>query len=687
MGQTSTGSASSPAQTAPPEAALSEAALSDAALPETALSKLALRALQRAVTNMGGTPREGQERMVREICAAIDGHERVLIQAGTGTGKSLGYLIPALAYSAQGNGRSLVATSTLALQRQVVSKDAPVAVDAIAELTGRRPDVALLKGWANYLCLNKVHGGYPAEDGTLFNGASEVFDTPTTSLGKEVLRIRRWAKKTTTGDRDDIPRGVSDKAWRQVSVQRRECLGKSCPMMDECFPQKARDHAMEADLIVTNHSLVGINAMSEGELFPAIDCVIIDEAHDLPERVRHQTSVILSQGSLLRVARTARTHGQVDSAALEEAALSCGSILDTLDDGLLRQRPEQLVAVMHTVDAAVRDALSQLNEVKIDQASKQLARAALEELLGALDAWNRPADLSITWVNRQWRDGEVGAPELIVAALDVAPPIGTVALGEGAAVLTSATLSLGKSFSAIAQQNGLMVSSIPWHGVDVGTPFHPEKQGILYVPTHIVEPGKNGVEDDALEELVALAKASGGGVLALFSSWNGVKAGAQALRDNTDFNVLVHGEATVTALVDEFRDDRDSCLVGTMSLWQGVDVAGSACRLVVIDRIPFPRPDDPVVQARSQDAEKRGLSGFQTVSLNHAALMMAQASGRLLRTASDKGVVAVLDKRLVTKRYGGYIRSSMQPLWPTQDRHIVLQALERLREAALAEEA
>lgn len=654
--------------------------------PPSALEELAISALERAVASMGGSPRQGQEQMVREICAAIEKNERVLIQAGTGTGKSLGYLLPALAFAALSGGRSLVSTATLALQRQVVSKDVPIACDAVEALTGVRPDVALLKGWGNYLCLNKVHGGYPAEEGTLFDGGSEVFDSPTTTLGREILRIRKWAKKTTTGDRDDIPRGVSDKAWRQVSLQRRECLGKSCSLYDECFPQKARDHAMEADLIVTNHSLVGINATSEGELFPEIDCVIIDEAHDLAERVRHQTSVVISEGSVLRVARSARTHGEVDTQALEEAAVACGAVLASMEDGLVRSRPEALQAVLGSVDVALRDALSQLSDSRVEAASKQLARAALEELLGAMDVWNRPADQSITWVNRQWRDGEILAPELIVAALDVAVPIGTVALGEGAAVMTSATLSLGHSFNAIAQQNGLMVSSIPWHGVDVGTPFKPEKQGILYVPTHLPDPGRNGVDEQALDELVALAKASGGGVLALFSSWKGVEAGAQALREHTDLKVLVHGDATVTALVDEFREDRDSCLVGTMSLWQGVDVAGASCRLVVIDRIPFPRPDDPVVQARSHDAEKRGMSGFQVVSLNHAALMMAQASGRLLRTSEDKGVVAVLDRRLVTKPYGGFIRSSMQPLWPTQDRAVVLEALARLRDAADREE-
>lgn len=638
-------------------------------------------ALDNALEVIGGTRRPGQVRMIEEICRSITDEDRVMIQAGTGTGKSLGYLIPALVQAADEQKTTLIATATLALQRQIISKDAPVAVEAVRTLTGIAPRVAVLKGWANYLCLNKVHGGYPQEEGTLFDGASAVFDAPTSPLGREVVRIRKWAKKTNTGDRDDLTPGVSDRAWHQVSVQRRECLGKACPLVDECFAQQARDEALSADVIVTNHSLVGINAMSQGELFPDVDLVVIDEAHDLAERVRSQTSVDFSERQLLRTARSARTHAQADTDALEEAAVAFGAVLDAMDDGLIVQRPAELHAVMMTIDAAVRDISGQIGDSDVDAASKHLARAAVEELLGALDAWNRSPENSITWVTRPWRDGEVGAPMLIVAPLDVAPPIGTIALGKGAAVLTSATLSVGNSFDAVANHNGLMVSDIPWRGVDVGTPFSPEKQGILYLPTHLREPERSGVGDDALEELVSLAQASGGGVLALFSSWKGVEAGAATLREHTDFNILVHGEATVSSLVEEFRNDRDSCLVGTMSLWQGVDVPGAACRVVVIDRIPFPRPDDPVVQARSRDAEKRGYSGFQVVSLHHAALMMAQASGRLLRSVDDRGVVAVLDKRMSTKRYGGFIRSSMQKLWPTSDREAVMSALTRLRQS------
>lgn len=653
---------------------------SDGDTHDSELTRIALATLTRVVESMGGSTRAGQIEMVTQSCAAIEKAEHLLVQAGTGTGKSLGYLVPALTYSALDHKRALISTATLALQRQILVKDAPTVVDAIAHTTGRTMDVALLKGWANYLCLHKLTGGYPGEEGTLFDGADAIFDQPSSPLGREIMRIRQWAKTTETGDRDDLVPGVSDRAWRHVSLQRRECLGKSCPMLDECFPQAARDHAQEADLIITNHSLLGIHATSEGDIFPEIDLMIVDEAHELAERVRDQASQEISLGSLMRVARTARTQVKADVQALEEAATAIGAILETLDDGLILNRPDNLDAAMHALDGAVRDCLSQVSKGGGEAAAKQLARAALEELLGVLDAWSRPAEHSITWVNRPWRDGEIGAPQLIIAPLDVAFPMGTVALGDRPAILTSATLSLGNSFETIAYQTGLKVSSRPWRGIDVGTPFEPDKQGIMYLPTHLPEPGPQGPSEAALRELVDLANASGGGVLALFSSWRGVEAGAAALRENTDFEILVHGEESVAALVQRFRDNRDSCLVGTMTFWQGVDVVGPACRLVVIDRIPFPRPDDPVAQARARDAERRGQSGFYAVSLTHAALMMAQASGRLLRSHEDRGMVAVLDRRLTEKKYGSYIRASMPPMWPTQNKDTALGALARLRE-------
>jgi ATP-dependent DNA helicase DinG len=641
--------------------------------------------LARVVAAMGGGEREGQQRMVDEAAAALGSGAHVMVQAGTGTGKSIGYLVPVLTACATQGRRALVTTATLALQRQILVKDAPAVVDAVEAECGVRPEVALLKGWNNYVCLHRVSGGYP-ETGTLFDaaeapGGGSGAEAPATDLGREVMRVREWAASTDTGDRDDLVPGVSDRAWRQVSVTKRECLGRACPLVDECFAQRARDRASEADLVVSNHSMLGIQSMGALDLFPDIDAVVVDEAHELASRVRDQASCEVSQPLVQRVARTARAHAKVDTAALDTAGAALGAAIAGLDDGLLLDRPHRLGAAMAAVDAAVRDALTQIEGSSADQAPKLLAKGALDELSGAMDAWSRPPEQSITWVSRPAPSARDATERLIIAPLDVAAGIGTVALGARPAVLTSATLALGGSFDALARETGLMVSGVPWHGVDVGSPFDAASQGILYTAAHLPVPGRNGPEPQALQELVALAEASRGGVLALFSSWRGAQAGAEALRGETDLEVLLQGEETTSALVARFRDRRDSCLVGTLSLWQGVDVQGPSCRLVAIDRIPFPRPDDPVAKARAIDAERHGLSGFRAVSLSHAALLMAQGAGRLLRSREDRGMVAVLDPRLVTKGYGSFIRHSMPAMWPTTDPAVARASLERLADA------
>ncbi|WP_022868057.1 ATP-dependent DNA helicase [Schaalia vaccimaxillae] len=640
------------------------------------LDEMSGRVLSHTIEQMGGSLREGQQEMVAHIAQSIDERGHLMVQAGTGTGKSVGYLVPLLTHSALSGRRNLVSTATLALQRQVLTKDAPVVVDAVAACTGIRPKVAVLKGWSNYVCLHRISGGYPTE-GTLFDVAldDDAQEGLASEMGREILRVRQWASETDSGDRDDLVPGVSDRVWHYASVSKRECLGKSCPLIDECFAQLARQSALDADLVVTNHSLFGIHTTAESDLFGEVDAVVIDEAHELADRVRDQAACELSQSMVLRVARALRTHANVPSEALEQTAALLGAALSPVEDGLLMQRPPALVDAMRQVDDEARRASSSIQQSEADAAAKLLARGALDELMAALDAWSREAERSITWVSRL--DGQ-GTERLVIAPLDVALALGTAGFGERPAVLTSATLALGGSFDAMARECGFMVSDTPWQGIDVGSPFNPAKQGIFYIAEHLPDPSPSGPSLEALDELVELAQASSGGMLGLFSSWRAAEAGAQALRERTDLEVLFQGEETISALVARFRKSRNSCLIGTMSLWQGVDVVGDACRLVVIDRIPFPHPDNPVAKARAIDANRRGFSGFQAVSLTHAALLMAQGAGRLLRSSQDRGVVAVLDRRLLTKSYGAYIRSSMPSLWPTTDPQVVRDALGRL---------
>ncbi|MCD4557032.1 ATP-dependent DNA helicase [Schaalia sp. lx-100] len=645
------------------------------------LTELCDTVLSRVLSDISGTVRPGQTQMMHAIATAIRDRARVLVQAGTGTGKSLGYLIPSCVHAVTGNARVLISTATLALQRQILTHDAPIVSKVLQGLVGYTPRVALLKGWSNYICMHKLAGGYPDED-TLFDssllpGESEKTEGPTSPIAAEIMSLREWARTTPTGDRDDMVPGPTDRAWRHVSVSRRECIGRSCPMLEECFAHNAREKAAHADIVVTNHSLLGIHATGENDLFSDIDMVVVDEAHELAERVRSQAAVSLSASQLARVTRSARTHGRIDTHFLEEITQELSQILEDLPLGLLYERPQILHDALRRLDEACRDAYTQVSDSDAEAASKTLARAALDEITAVCAAWSRPAEETVTWVEYP-EISSTPHPQLVLAPLDVARAIGTVALGQGPAVLTSATLNVGSSFDPIAYECGLFVSDVPWSGIDVGTPFDEAHQGIFYVARHLPPPDPAGISLEALEEIVDLVQASGGGALVLCSSRRAVHSVTEILRSRVRTQVFAQGDASVSSLVEQFRDDVNSSLVGTLGLWQGVDVPGLSCRLVIIDKIPFPHPHDPVIQALSDVAQRNRRSGFWTVSLPRAALLMAQGAGRLLRTSEDRGVLAVLDKRLVTKSYGAMIRRSMPALWPTSDPKIVREALSRL---------
>ena len=268
--------------------------------------------------------------------------------------------------------------------------------------------------------------------------------------------------------------------------------------------------------------------------------------------------------------------------------------------------------------------------------------------------------------------------KLHAAPLAVAGLIRTNLLTERTGVFTSATLALGGTFDPVARSLGLDDDGATWSGLDVGSPFDYPQQGILYIAKHLPQPGREAATDGQLDEIADLITAAGGRTLGLFSSRRAALAVAEAMRDRLDVPVLCQGDDQLPTLVKEFAADPRTCLFGTLSLWQGVDVPGPSCQLVLIDRIPFPRPDDPVKSARARAVEAAGGNGFMQVSANHAALLLAQGAGRLIRSTADRGVVAVLDPRLATARYGSYLTKSMPDFWTTTDRRVVLSALERL---------
>lgn len=647
-------------------------------------AKDALTLLDEAVAATGGQNRAGQRTMAAHVAQALELQRHLLVQAGTGTGKSLGYLVPALARVGESDQPIVVATATLALQAQIVNRDIPHLLEALEPRPESQAQVALLKGRNNYLCLHKLEGGYPEDE------PDALFDMPssTSRVGEEVVRLREWADRTETGDRDELKPGVSDRAWAQVSVSAAECLGRRCPLVEECFSEMARSRAAEADIVITNHALLAINAFEGMKVLPEHETVIIDEAHELVDRVTGAVSGSLTVAMVRRAARSVKKHSKADSGALEMAAGTLEAAFEGLAEGLLKGLDGRLLTAISAVNDAARTALSDTKPDGQDvDAGLQMARSRVSEVH---DMSNRILEASgeqdVLWISRQggWENGRyVAASDTDPATLNIAPLSVGLQLRDGlfadrTVILTSATLTVGDSFDVAAGALGLQGEGAPrWTSIDVGSPFDYRKQGIMYVAGDLKPPGF-GVHEGQLERLRELCEASEGGALGLFSSKRAAERAAEYMREHSDLNILLQGESSLKALVEEFSEDVDSCLFGTMSLWQGVDVPGDSCRLVVMDRIPFPRPDDPIAQARTEAVNRHRGNGFMAVSAHHAAIRMAQGAGRLIRSVSDRGVVAVLDSRVATKRYGGFLMKAMPPMWSTQNKAAVTGALARL---------
>ena len=686
--------------------------------------------LAAAVAGIGGEERPGQVAMAEAVQHAIETGEHLAVQAGTGTGKSLAYLVPAIRYAIATRSTVVVATATIALQRQLIDRDLPRLVPAVAPLLGQEPSFAILKGRRNYLCLHRQRGG-PGDDPQ--DALFEPMDTgPTSPLGRQVKRLHEWAEQTKTGDRDDLVPGVPEAAWRQVSVSAQECIGaQDCPFGSKCFAEKAREKAAKAHIVVTNHALMAIDATSGADVLPDHDVVVIDEAHDLVDRV---TSAIAGELSGPMIDAASRRAGRLTEPAAAEGGLAVADQLHqagaalTIDlgdapAGRMDVLPDTLAATLKSVRDAAKaciDAITASTANHGDEDPRDLPAA--RRALASLDELHRTASRmlavfedpipdrqAVVWLDRPFIEDARRPPTLRVAPLEVGPVLREHLFGESTVTLTSATLALGGSFNPLASQWGLsplggndppqtppafspggthppgppLGETHPprpplWTGLDVGSPFDHPRSGILYVARHLPPPGRDQLPEAYLTELEELIDAAGGRTLGLFSSMRAAVQAAGALRDRITQPLLCQGDDVTAQLVRQFAEDEPTCLFGTLSLWQGVDVPGSSLRLVVIDRIPFPRPDDPLASARQRAVAARGGNGFMTVAAAHAALLLAQGSGRLLRTMTDRGVVAVLDPRLVTARYGDFLRASLPPFWTTTDPALVRAALRRL---------
>ncbi|HCT3317327.1 ATP-dependent DNA helicase [Corynebacterium striatum] len=642
--------------------------------------------LDAAVESLGGARREGQLKMANAVTKALESERHLAVQAGTGTGKSLAYLVPAIRHAQNTGHTVIVSTATLALQRQLVERDLPRLVDALEPVMESKPTFAIMKGRSNYLCLNKV-----ARADELAEEQGELLEEHEVSrLGRHIKRLYDWADETETGDRDDLDQGVPDLAWRQVSVTSAECLGATrCPHGEECFAELARRKAADVNVVVTNHALLAIDAVSDVNVLPEHEVVIVDEAHELDGRITSVSTAEITSRAIKMAANRAKSLGaNGKDQRLAELADEFTILLSEFGPGRWTDMPDnaksQLTALGDTLREC-REAIArtpegeQANDPEKFAERQNLANhlatmaEAVARILDVFATGDPSAHEDVVWLERDERSF---TDTLAVAPLSIAGMLHEKLFGEQTVVLTSATLALGGRFDAMAAQWGMPKGT--WDSLDVGYPFDPAKKGILYVAKHLPQPGRDGLAPETIEEMRELIMAAGGRTLGLFSSRRAAEQAALELKPKLPFDVFVQGEDSIGALVERFSKNENSCLFGTLTLWQGVDVPGPACSLVLIDRIPFPRPDNPLMQARTEAAQAAGRNGFMEVSATHAALLMAQGAGRLLRSVTDRGVVAVLDNRLETKRYGGFLKASMPQFWQTTDSTVVQGALQRL---------
>jgi ATP-dependent DNA helicase DinG len=662
-------------------------------------SKKVRSALDVAVAAIGGEPRSGQIEMAEAVANALSDRHHLLVQAGTGTGKSLAYLVPALV----SGKKVLVATATLALQRQLVERDLPKIKAALDKELKRDITFAIYKGVGNYLCLQKMNNseGDPENQAVL-----EV-----SSLESDAKRLRAWAESPkASGDRDDAP-DVDRRVWAANSVSGRECMGADeCPYGHKCFAALAKAKAQTADVVVTNHTLLAIEIVDSHPILPERDAVILDEAHEFMDRTTQAVTEELTAPRVIRAAAMARKHmpGKASDAFTKAADKFADAVDDYSDDvkadpskaGRLDELPKQFESSMRGIKEAVAAILQLINadaEV-IDpntMAERARVKGALNEISQTVTKLLKPGHTHVLWFEPTYST-------IYLAPLSVSDVLRRNLLTETPVIATSATLTVGKSFDAIAKNIGFVIGDKSEEGeeedagvidpanlqiLDVGSPFDFANQGMLYLPKHLPEPGRDGPSIEALTELGELIEAAGGRTLALFSSWRGVEMADEHLRKvlaELKLPIITQrrGDA-VGPLVDKFASIENSILLGTISLWQGIDVPGPSCTLVAIDRIPFPRPDEPVMSARAAEADAAGGSGFMQISLPRAALLLAQGTGRLIRSIDDRGVVAILDSRIVNKRYGSILLNSMPPFWRTNDGVVIRDALKRLNEQYL----
>ena len=624
-------------------------------------------ALARVVAELpgGGEARSGQREMADAVRLGIAERKHVAVQAGTGTGKTLAYLVPAIL----SGRRTVIATATKALQDQLAGKDLPF----LAEHLDRPFAWAVLKGRSNYVCVQRLAelaasgpgGGQLALDGVAERAPAD-----------ELRQLTAWANGTTSGDRAELEVEPTDRAWSAVSVSARECPGASkCPSGGRCFAEAARNQAAQADVVVVNLHLYGLDMAMGGVLLPEHELAIIDEAHQLEDIVSATSGKELTGGRFADLAR--RIRGVIADDRLPAGVDDAGRLITEAlrphrDKRIKGALPDDLAGAITVARGRVESALAAARAVPSDAPEESRTRAlrvvqGASALLDDLGVIERVTADEVVWV-----EGSDANPVLRVAPLDVAAVLEDGLWTKRTAVLTSATLP-----ARLPGRLGVAEAQIT--ELDVGSPFNYEDHALLYCAAHLPDPRNPSYVEALTDELGDLIEAAGGRTLALFTSFRVLDEAAAALQMRLDVPILTQRDMPKGRLLEEFAADEATCLFATMGFWQGVDVPGASLSLVTIDRIPFPRPDEPLLQARR---ERAGAEAFGLIDLPRAATLLAQGAGRLIRSAEDRGVVAVLDPRLAKAGYRWSMVNALPPMRRTKDPAEARRTLEAIRDAA-----
>jgi ATP-dependent DNA helicase DinG len=597
----------------------------------------------------GFQPRAGQAWMAEAIAEAVDGRERLVVEAGTGTGKTFAYLIPAL----QSGRKTIISTGTKALQDQLYHRDLPL----VGKAVGRPVTTALLKGRANYLCLHRL---------------DQVTD-PAGAILDDLNAVREWRHRTAEGDRAELIDVPEDSpVWPLVTSTVDNCLGQKCPEYSKCHVVKARKAAQEADLVVVNHHLLlaDLAMKEEGfvEFLPGAEAIIIDEAHQLPDLAVQFFGVSLGTRELDRLVDELRAatmpyadaglNRRIDrlqtavrtlraEAPRDEGRYEFGEVVDGLRDAL-----DALSHALHDVHAALEPIGN--GSIEVEKLSEQLLVSG--ERLGLLaseDAWD----------GLRWLEVNPRSLRLHLTPLDVSAKLkGLVVNDYQAWVFTSATLAVGEDFSHFTSRMGLGgVKALAFP-----SPYHVDRNGLIWLPGGLPQPSDPGHTRAMLEQVTPLLDMTAGGMFCLFTSHRALNNARKWFRSNRAAlhgrKLLIQGDAPRDDLLRRFRQHGDAVLLGTGSFWEGVDVRGPALSIVAIDKLPFASPADPLMMARLEFIRREGGNGFMDHQLPQAALALKQGAGRLLRGETDYGVVVLCDPRIRGKRYGQKFLDALAPM-------------------------